>query len=171
MNEERTGKCLWQVEHIRGHLWHRYPITVNQVMVATVKLSKWWLQLNQSQVTLSSAASLLAATLYIGNHDRNHKLWNIGSIQRCILHMQALLKCCYIKMESSQCEHWNHVFCHKVSFLTTPHCQFRCVGQGMKQTYLCLWYPLFQAQWIWFLIFCVLAPLSTIFQLYHGDQF
>jgi hypothetical protein len=47
MNEERTGKCLRQVEHIRGHLWHRYSITVNQVMVATVKLSKWWLQLNR----------------------------------------------------------------------------------------------------------------------------
>ena len=24
MNEERTGKCLRQVEHIRGHLRHRY---------------------------------------------------------------------------------------------------------------------------------------------------
>jgi hypothetical protein len=35
----------------------------------------------------------------------------------------------------------------KVSFLTAPHCQFRGVGQGMKQTYLYLWYPLFQAQW------------------------
>ena len=33
MNEERTGKCLRQVEHIRGHLWHRYSITVNQVQV------------------------------------------------------------------------------------------------------------------------------------------
>jgi hypothetical protein len=29
------------------HLWHRYSITVNQVMVATVKRSKWWLQRNQ----------------------------------------------------------------------------------------------------------------------------
>ena len=36
MNEERTGKCLPEVEHIRGHLWHRYSIAVNQVMVATV---------------------------------------------------------------------------------------------------------------------------------------
>ena len=26
MNVERTGKWLWQVEHIRGHLWHRYSI-------------------------------------------------------------------------------------------------------------------------------------------------
>jgi hypothetical protein len=30
------------VEHIRGHLWHIYAIAVNQVVVATVKLSKWW---------------------------------------------------------------------------------------------------------------------------------
>jgi len=41
MNEESTGMCLRQVEHIRGHFWHIYSITVNQVMVATVKLSKW----------------------------------------------------------------------------------------------------------------------------------
>ena len=33
MNEERTGKCLRQVEHIRGHLLHRYSITINQVQV------------------------------------------------------------------------------------------------------------------------------------------
>jgi hypothetical protein len=28
MNEEKTGKCLRQEEHIRDHLWHRYSITV-----------------------------------------------------------------------------------------------------------------------------------------------
>ena len=39
-NEERTGKCLRQVEHIRGHLLHRCSVTVTEVMVATVKLSK-----------------------------------------------------------------------------------------------------------------------------------
>jgi hypothetical protein len=32
VNEERTGKFLWQVEHIHGHLWHRYSIAVNQVL-------------------------------------------------------------------------------------------------------------------------------------------
>jgi hypothetical protein len=37
MNEERTGKCLGQVEHIRGHLGHRYSIMANQAMVAIVK--------------------------------------------------------------------------------------------------------------------------------------
>jgi len=27
VNEEMTGKCLRQVEHMRGHLWHRYSKT------------------------------------------------------------------------------------------------------------------------------------------------
>ena len=44
--------------------------------------------------TLGSVASLLAATLYQGNLDRNHKLWNIVSSERYILHMQVLLECC-----------------------------------------------------------------------------
>ena len=38
MNQERIGKCLRQVEHIRGHYWHKYFIAVTQVIVATVKL-------------------------------------------------------------------------------------------------------------------------------------
>jgi hypothetical protein len=64
MNGERTEKCLRQVEHIRGHLW---------------------------QIYLGSVAPLLAATLYQGNPDRNHKLWNIVSTERYILQMQVLL--------------------------------------------------------------------------------
>jgi hypothetical protein len=40
-NEERTGKCLRPLKYIRGHLLHSYFITVNQIVVATVKLSKW----------------------------------------------------------------------------------------------------------------------------------
>jgi hypothetical protein len=39
-------KKIRQAEHIRGHLWHRYSVTVNQVMMATVQLSKCWLQLS-----------------------------------------------------------------------------------------------------------------------------
>jgi hypothetical protein len=46
--------------------------------------------------TLGSVVSLLAATLYQRNPDRNHKLWNIVSSERYILHMQVLLECCYI---------------------------------------------------------------------------
>jgi hypothetical protein len=45
---------------------------------------------------LGSVASLLAATFYQGNIDRNHKLWNIVSSESYILHMQGLLECCYI---------------------------------------------------------------------------
>jgi hypothetical protein len=41
--------------------------------------------------TLGSVASSLVATLYQGNPDRNHKLWNIVSTERYILHMQVLL--------------------------------------------------------------------------------
>jgi hypothetical protein len=54
MNEKRTGKFLRQVEHIRGHLWHRY---VHVLMVCNsysyiyndehsltlqLLLSSWW---------------------------------------------------------------------------------------------------------------------------------
>ena len=35
-------------------------------------------------------------------------------------------------------ESLNNLFCRKVSFLTAPHCQFRGVGHGMKQTYICI---------------------------------
>jgi hypothetical protein len=43
--------------------------------------------------TLDSVASLLAATIYEGNADWDHKLWNIGSTERDILHMQVLMEC------------------------------------------------------------------------------
>jgi hypothetical protein len=46
--------------------------------------------------TFGSVASLLATTIYQGNPNRNHKLWNIVSSERYILHMQVLLECCYI---------------------------------------------------------------------------
>ena len=46
--------------------------------------------------TIASVASLLAATHHQGNTDRNHKLWNIVSFERYILHMQVLLECYYV---------------------------------------------------------------------------
>jgi hypothetical protein len=36
MNDERTGECLRHVKLINGHLWHRYSVTINQVMVIAV---------------------------------------------------------------------------------------------------------------------------------------
>jgi len=38
---------------------------------------------------LGSLSSLLAATFYQGNPDRNHKLWNIGSTEKYIYHIMA----------------------------------------------------------------------------------
>ena len=38
------------------------------------------------------------------------------------------------------------VFFRKVPFLTAALCQFRGVGQGMKEKYMYLWYSLSQAQ-------------------------
>jgi hypothetical protein len=37
--------------------------------------------------TLGSVASLLVATLYQETPDRNHKLWNIVSFEKYILHI------------------------------------------------------------------------------------
>jgi hypothetical protein len=54
------------------------------------------IELEIKDTSLGSVASLLAAILYQGNPDRNHKLWNIVSTERYILHMQVLLECCYI---------------------------------------------------------------------------
>ena len=65
MNEERIGKCLRQVEHIRCHLWHRYSITVNQVMVATIILSKLLVSLMYVQlVCVCVWADLKCLTLF-----------------------------------------------------------------------------------------------------------
>ena len=38
---EREQDCIWlrQAEHIRGHLLHRYSVTINQLVIATVNLS------------------------------------------------------------------------------------------------------------------------------------
>lgn len=52
--------------------------------------------------TLGLITSLWAETLYQGNHDMKYKPLNIVSTERFILRMQALLECCYIKIESSQ---------------------------------------------------------------------
>jgi len=49
---------------------------------------------SQQQENVGSVASLIAANLYQGNHDRNHKLWNIVLTDRYILNIHMLLECC-----------------------------------------------------------------------------
>ena len=53
MNEERTGKCLQEVEHTRGIRGHGGDRKTFEVMTSTY-----------IRGTLGSVASLLAATLY-----------------------------------------------------------------------------------------------------------
>ena len=47
---------------------------------------------NLPKGTLDSVASLLTATLYQGNPDRNHTLWNIVSSERYIY---SICRCCW----------------------------------------------------------------------------
>jgi hypothetical protein len=81
-----SGTCSWsfvtQIFH-NGKPSHGGDRKIFEVVTSTLPKG-----------TLSSVASLLAATLYQGNPYRNHKLWNIVSSERDILHM--LLECCYI---------------------------------------------------------------------------
>jgi hypothetical protein len=71
-----------------------YPIEVEINNTTETYMSASYLDLHLE--IDSAVASLLAATLYQGNPDRNHKLWNIVSTKRYILHMQVLLECCYM---------------------------------------------------------------------------
>ena len=47
-------------------------------------------------------------------------------------------------MDSSPWKNLNHLFYRKGLFLTVPHCQLGGVDQCLKQTWLYLWYSLFQ---------------------------
>ena len=46
IREKGTVLCLWHYEHICNHLWNGYSITVNQLVMASVKLTKGWFQLH-----------------------------------------------------------------------------------------------------------------------------
>jgi hypothetical protein len=100
LNQESTGKCLRQVEHIRCHLWHRYSISINHVMVTTVRIF---------EVTSSTTLLLLVDHIYL------HEL------------LYILLSCKYLsyisivymiyKMYMIFC-HWKHNFTiHELDYL------------------------------------------------------
>jgi hypothetical protein len=84
----RSGTYPWsfvtQIFH-NGQPCHGDDRKIFEVMTSTLPRG-----------TLGSVACLLAATLYQGNPDWNHKLWNLVSTERYILHMHVLLECCYI---------------------------------------------------------------------------
>jgi hypothetical protein len=55
---------------MHGYLRHRYSVTFNQVIVATVKLPQCMTSAQQLE-TPGSVTSMLAATLFQGNHEKN----------------------------------------------------------------------------------------------------
>ena len=129
MNEERTGKCLRHVKLIDGHLWHRYSVTVNQVMVIGVVRKSFKVMTSTWPIgTLGSVVSLLAATIFLGimiettSSGMSNQLRDIYSI------------CGYCwNVVTYKWKVHNHLICRKVSFLTGHHCQFWGWCQGMKQ--------------------------------------
>jgi len=78
--------------------------------------------------TIGSVASLLVATLYKRNHDRNNKLLNIGSIEGHIIHMQVLLEYGKVTMQKLKSSRLSYRF-----VFIRLSLQFRGVDQGMKQ--------------------------------------
>ena len=63
MKEERTGNCWRQVEHIRGHLWHRYSMSVLWVMTSVYLFGISW-----SLYFLSSDLRVLFTSLVSRGH-------------------------------------------------------------------------------------------------------
>ena len=106
MNEERTGLCLRQMEHIHGHLWHRYSVTANNHDGDRTS--------NELGIN-GSVASLLAVTCYQGNRDMKDKLWTCNPYARDVV---------TITMGK---------FCRKVSFTTGPRCQFLVVDSFISK--------------------------------------
>ena len=64
-----------------SHLWYRYSVTAYTVLMAAVKRSQWWRQLNHLK-PLITVASLLAAIVKIGttNSAISYQLRDIYSI-------------------------------------------------------------------------------------------
>ena len=89
-----------------------------------------------------SVASLLAGTLNQGKDDRNQH----SGVAHQLRDKYSICRCCWnVATYKWKAHNWNHLFCCTVSFLTVSRCTFRGVCIGMKQTYLYLWYPVFQA--------------------------
>jgi hypothetical protein len=87
--------CKWRslVLTIYWCKWRSLVLTIYYIPIRQIN------QVRKDKISLVDIAfcnSLLAATLYQGMHDRNHKLLDIVSYERYILHMQMLLECCYV---------------------------------------------------------------------------
>ena len=122
VNETDTYKIhqmeeRWGIQ--KGHL--NASIVLKEEMILTSPIE-----------TLGLTAFFWVVTLDQGNQDRKHQISTIVSPRKYIIRMQVLLKCCFIEIESSQLESWNHLFCRKVLFLNDHHCKFLYASQNIN---------------------------------------
>ena len=69
---------------IRGYLWQRYSVTVNQFVMAADQLSKWLFPIFQPE-TISSFVS------WLWNPGIKHKIWNIYALRM----VKSICNCCW----------------------------------------------------------------------------
>ena len=105
MNEERTGFWLRQTEHSYGHLWHRYSVTVNQVMMSILKQLIFYC-LSNLQIT-TGVSQLTVYFCYLLN--TKYKDWNTSwkvtshvhvRITLCTVYNRTVFKngsCCTVR--------------------------------------------------------------------------
>jgi hypothetical protein len=122
MNEQRARKCLRQVEHIWGHLWHKYSVTVNQVMVKPVKCLEMISIFVNFPFICSNIPAVPAYRVYISQLIQYSRA--CGSYHD--FHDRGLLLTRKLLNQGFLLENWNHLFCRKVSFLTVPLSISRC---------------------------------------------
>jgi len=86
---------LYHWNHDGYHkLWNINPLSLKSWWVS---LKSWWVpqaleyQPSITEIMMGTTSSGIS-TLYHWNHDGYHKLWNIGSTERYILHMMFLLE-------------------------------------------------------------------------------
>ena len=82
MNEERTGKCLRQVEHTPSSFVRQMFHNGQPSRGGDCKTFEVHDDFNLTKKNPWLSTPLLAVTLYQGNPDRNHKLRNIVSTER-----------------------------------------------------------------------------------------
>jgi hypothetical protein len=109
------------MEHTHGHLWHRYSITFNHITVVDFNFP-----IVNFLFICSNIPAASTYVVYISQLIRYSR--TCGVYQDCL---------------------GRSILCRIFSFFIAPHCQVRGVGHGIKQTYLYMWYPLFQAQFWW----------------------
>jgi hypothetical protein len=93
--------------------------SVSKVRKTSHGVDRKTFEVTTSTYPLRTIGSFLdSRILYHGNYDKNHKLWNIVSTERYILHMLVLLECCYIYAKFNDALQWtsNQVLLSSIFF-------------------------------------------------------